>query len=181
MRAGSACTSIPAWRCRRWALIGGVTAPVRDRCAACRYERCPDRHAAPLAAAAIEIGVQAGAATLPAIRVRKARVVGGKAIPARFEPIKLVAGGENIVSEDGDVAQRPGEQRGDNHFREARRAVLPDMPVARNAGGRLSGPGLECKASASEVVTIVIEIGDHFEEVADDDGSSGRIVAEMTA
>jgi hypothetical protein len=54
----------------------------------------PDRYAAPLAAAAIEIGVQAGAATLPAIRVRKARVVGGKAIPARFEPIKLVAGGE---------------------------------------------------------------------------------------
>jgi hypothetical protein len=30
------------------------------------------------------------------------------------------------------------------------------------------------------VVTIVIEIGDHFEEVTDDDGSSGRIVAEMT-
>src|SRR3546814_9884702 len=49
------------------------------------------------------------------------------------------------------------------------------MPVARDAGGRLSGPGLECKASASEVVTIVIEIGDHFEEVADDDGSPGRI------
>src|SRR3546814_3717115 len=44
-----------------------------------------------------------------------------------------------------------------------------------DAGGRLSGPGLERKASASEVVTIVIEIGDHFEEVADDDGSPGRI------
>src|SRR3546814_5456376 len=66
-------------------------------------------------------------------------------------------------------------QRGDDLFREPRRAVLPDMPVARDAGGRLSGPGLECKASASEVVTIVIEIGDHFEEVADDDGSPGRI------
>src|SRR3546814_7566986 len=92
-------------------------------------------------------------------------------IPARFEPIKLATGCENVVSEDGDVAQRPCEQRGDDLFREPRRAVLPDMPVARDAGGRLSGPGLECKASASEVVTIVIEIGDHFEEVADDDGS----------
>src|SRR3546814_12207516 len=62
------------------------------------------------------------------------------------------------------VAQRPCEQRGDDLFRDPRRAVLPDMPVARDAGGRLSGPGLERKASASEVVTIVIEIGDHFEE-----------------
>src|SRR3546814_2356139 len=78
-------------------------------------------------------------------------------------------------SSDVCSSDLPGEQRGDDLFREPRRAVLPDMPVARDAGGRLSGPGLERKASASEVVTIVIEIGDHFEEVADDDGSPGRI------
>src|SRR3546814_3963605 len=98
----------------------------------------PDRCAAPLAASATEIGLQAGAATLPAISVREAGIGGGKTIPARFEPIKLAAGCENVVSEDGDVAQRPCEQRDDDLFREPRRAVLPDMPVARDAGGRLS-------------------------------------------
>src|SRR3546814_2713594 len=99
----------------------------------------PDRCAAPLAASATEIGLQAGAATLPAISVREAGVGGDETIPARFEPIKLATGCENVVSEDGDVAQRPCEQRGDDLFREPRRAVLPDMPVARDAGGRLSG------------------------------------------
>ncbi len=53
------------------------------------------------------------------------------------------------------------------------------MPIACDAGGCLSGPGLKREASASEAVTIVIEIGDHFEEVADYDGSPGRIVAKM--
>ena len=140
----------------------------------------PDRCAAPFAASAIEIGLQAGAATLPAISIREAGVGGDKAIPARFEPIKLTAGGENIGGEDGDVAQRPGEQRGDDVFRKPRRPVLPDVPVACDASGCLSGPGLKREASASEVVTIVIKIGDHFEEVADDDGSPGRIVTKMT-
>src|SRR3546814_5398422 len=51
--------------------------------------------------------------------------------------------------------------------------------IASDAGGCLSGPGLKREASASEAVTIVIEIGDHFEEVADYDGSPGRIVAKM--
>src|SRR3546814_6401314 len=86
----------------------------------------PDRCAAPLAASATEIGLQAGAATLPAISVREAGVGGDETIPARFEPIKLATGCENVVSEDGDVAQRPCEQRGDDLFREPRRAVLPD-------------------------------------------------------
>src|SRR3546814_13835807 len=78
----------------------------------------PDRCAAPHAASATEIGLQAGAATLPAISVREAGIGGGKTIPARFEPIKLAAGCENVVSEDGDVAQRPCEQRDDDLFRE---------------------------------------------------------------
>src|SRR3546814_8581782 len=77
----------------------------------------PDRCAAPLAASATEIGLQAGAATLPAISVREAGVGGDETIPARFEPIKLATGCENVVSEDGDVAQRPCEQRGDDLFR----------------------------------------------------------------
>src|SRR3546814_3777753 len=49
----------------------------------------PDRCAAPLAASATEIGLQAGAATLPAISVREAGLGGGKTIPARFEPITI--------------------------------------------------------------------------------------------
>src|SRR3546814_8888850 len=69
----------------------------------------PDRCAAPLAASATEIGLQAGAATLPAISVREAGVGGDETIPARFEPIKLATGCENVVSEDGDVAQRSEE------------------------------------------------------------------------
>jgi hypothetical protein len=32
-----------------------------------------------------------------------------------------------------------------------------------------------------QVVTIVIEIGDHFEEVADDDGSPGWIIPQVAA
>src|SRR3546814_14760563 len=54
----------------------------------------PDRCAAPLAASATEIGLQAGAATLPAISVREAGVGGDETIPARFEPIKLATGCE---------------------------------------------------------------------------------------
>ena len=53
------------------------------------------------------------------------------------------------------------------------------MPVACDASGCLSGPGLKREASASEVVTIVIKIGDHFEKMADDDGAPGRVVAKM--
>src|SRR3546814_17148910 len=64
-------------------------------------------------------------------------------------------------------------------FRKPRGTVLNDVPIACDAGGCLSGPGLKREASASEAVTIVIEIGDHFEEVADYDGSPGRIVAKM--
>jgi hypothetical protein len=83
----------------------------------------PDRCAAPLAASALEIGAQAGAATAGDQR-REAGVGGEQASAARFEPIELAAGRENIVREDGDVAQRPGEQRAMTIFRKPRRAVL---------------------------------------------------------
>src|SRR3546814_17578674 len=94
----------------------------------------PDRRAAPLAASAAEIGLQAGAATLPAIRVWKAGIGGGKAIPAHFEPRKPAAGGEDIVREYGAVAQRPGGARGADRFRGALRAVS-GRGAGRGRGG----------------------------------------------
>src|SRR3546814_1357837 len=118
----------------------------------------PDRCAAPLAASATEIGLQAGAATLPAISVREAGVGGDETIPARFEPIKLATGCENVVSEDGDVAQRPCEQLGDDLFREPRLAVLPAIPLARDSGGRLSCPALYLNPSPRLVVTFLFYI-----------------------
>ena len=49
------------------------------------------------------------------------------------------------------------------------------MPVSRDASGRLPGPGLETDAATRQVLPIVIEIADHFEKMANDDGLSGRI------
>src|SRR3546814_18349819 len=77
----------------------------------------PDRCASPLAASATEIGLPAGAATLPAISVREAGVGGDETIPARFEPIKPATGCEHGVSEDGAVEPRPCATRGENLFR----------------------------------------------------------------
>src|SRR3546814_20838726 len=113
----------------------------------------PERCAAPLAASATEIGLQAGAATLPPISVREAGVGGDETIPARFAPIKLATGCENVVREDGYVAQRPCEQRGDDLVREQLHQVLPDMHVVRDRLWPLSRPGLPRPSHPSGVDT----------------------------
>ena len=52
--------------------------------------------------------------------------------------------------------------------------VLANVPIARDASRRPPVPGLETESAARQVLPIMTEIENHFEQLADDDGASRR-------
>src|SRR3546814_911468 len=86
---------------------------------------------------------------------------------------------QNIGREGRDIAQRPGQQRRDNLFRHARGAVLAHMPISGDACSCSPGPRLEPETAVRQVIPEMVEIGDHLQELADDDGAPCWIIPQV--
>ena len=67
----------------------------------------PDRHAAALTSAIIEICREPGASARATLVQRKSRVFNGKGCLPFPEPDEFVASGEDVRREQGDVFERP--------------------------------------------------------------------------
>ena len=96
-----------------------------------------------------------------------------------LQPIKLVAGGEDIGRKLGDVADRPGQQWCDDFFRHPWGAVLADVTITSDAGWSASTPRLEPQPSGGKMIAISIEVDRHFEKVTNNDRPSAAIGLEM--
>jgi hypothetical protein len=54
------------------------------------------------------------------------------------------------------------------------------MPISGDARSRSPGPGLERETASRQVIPEMVEIGDHLQELADDDGAPGWIIPQVT-
>src|SRR3546814_17981656 len=91
-----------------------------------------------------------------------------------FTPV-IVQGGCLYVEKGFD----PGQQRRDNLFRHARGAVLAHMPISGDACSCSPGPRLEPETAVRQVIPALVEIGDHLQELADDDGAPCWIIPQV--
>ena len=133
--------------------------------------RRPDGHAASLPGSAREIALEARALPQAALCIRQSAFGGEQPSADCLEPIERDPSRQNIGREGRDIAQRPGEQRRDNLLRHAWGAVLAHMPISGDARSRLPGPRLEPETASRQVIPEMVEIGDHLQELADDDGA----------
>ena len=54
------------------------------------------------------------------------------------------------------------------------------MPISGDARSRLPGPRLEPETASRQVIPEMVEIGDHLQELADDDGAPCWIIPQVT-
>lgn len=96
-----------------------------------------------------------------------------------LQSIKFVASGKDIGRKLGDVADRPGQQWGDDVFRHSWGAVLADVTITSDAGWSASAPRVEPQPSGGKMIAKSIEVDRHLEKVTDDDRPSAAIALEM--
>ena len=93
---------------------------------------------------------------LTTLGVRQSPFGSKPAVTLGFEAIKLTPRRENILREQGDIAQRPGQQRGYDNLGYTRCAVLPDMPIASDARRSPSFPGLKRQAATGKMIAVMV-------------------------
>jgi hypothetical protein len=96
-----------------------------------------------------------------------------------LQSIKLFASGEDIGRKLGDVADRPGQQWGDDFFRHSWGAVLADVTITSDAGWSASAPRLEPQPSGGKMIAKSIEIDRHLKKVTNDDRPPAAIGLKM--
>jgi hypothetical protein len=133
----------------------------------------PDRHAAALTSAIIEICREPGASASATFVPRESRVFNGKGCLPLLEPDEFVASGEDVRCEQGDVFERPRQQRRDHTFRHAWREILAgDEAIARYVGTDPTRPWFDLQSGAWQVGAVGVEVENHFEQESNNGGTT---------
>ena len=116
----------------------------------------PDRNPATLSLQSCHIGDEALALPKTASSGIKPFLSGDQTVARCFEAVEFRPRGEDVICIAGHVAQRPGEQRGDDRFRNARRPVLSgDVLCSRNRERAAPRPRFKGQARSRQPTSFV--------------------------